>query len=307
MNIDRKTVLYASGVAFLLIFPFLTPYTALASNVLIFMLFAMAYDICLGYAGMLSFGHAAFFGVGAYTTALLILHLKANVFLAIGAGMLLSLIISYPIGFLAIRRRGIYFAMVTLAFAQMLYFIAFKWVSLTGGDDGLQGVPRPDLFGLSLQSEIRIYYVILGFLILAIMFATRFVGSPFGKALVSIRENEQRAMSIGFNPARFKLVAFIISATLSGLAGSLYCLLQNFVPLNSLHWPLSGEIVMMTILGGMGTLIGPLVGGMFIVLVREVLSTYTRLWALFMGVSFVVIIMAFRRGIVGELKKRIRL
>ena len=213
MNIDRKTVLYAIGVAFLLIFPYLTPYTALASNVLIFMLFAMAYDICLGYAGMLSFGHAAFFGAGAYTTALFILHLKANVFVAIGAGMLVSLIISYPIGFLAIRRRGIYFAMVTLAFAQMLYFIAFKWVSLTGGDDGLQGVPRPDLFGLSLQSEIRIYYFILGFLILAIVFATRFVGSPFGKALISIRENEQRAMSIGFNPARFKLVAFVISAT----------------------------------------------------------------------------------------------
>jgi branched-chain amino acid transport system permease protein len=245
--------------------------------------------------------------VGAYTTALLILHLHANVFLAIGAGMLLSLIVSYPIGFLAIRRRGIYFAMVTLAFAQMLYFIAFKWVSLTGGDDGLHGVPRPDFFGLSLQSETRIYYFILGFLFLAIMFATRFVGSPFGKALVSIRENEQRAMSIGFNPSRFKLVAFIISATLSGLAGSLYCLLQNFVPLNSLHWSLSGEIVMMTILGGMGTLVGPLCGGMFIVLVREVLSTYTRLWALFMGVSFIVIIMAFRRGIVGELKKRIRL
>jgi branched-chain amino acid transport system permease protein len=268
------------------------------------MLFAMGYDICLGYAGMLSFGHAAFFGMGAYTTGLLILHYDANILLAIFVGVLFSVLLALPIGYTAIRRRGIYFAMVTLAYAQMFYFVAFKWTTLTGGDDGLQGIPRPDFFGISLQSETSVYYFILGFLLIAILFAFRVVHSPFGHALVSIRESEQRAISIGFNPNRFKLMAFVISAGLCGLAGSLYCILQNFVPLKTLHWSISGDIVMMTILGGMGTLVGPLFGGMFVVLMREVLSTYTHLWALFMGISFIVIVLVFRRGVIGELKKR---
>ena len=183
------------------------------------MLFAMGYDICLGYAGMLSFGHAAFFGMGAYTTGLLILHYNANILLAIFAGILFSVLLAFPIGYTAIKRRGIYFAMVTLAYAQMFYFVAFKWTTLTGGDDGLQGIPRPDFFGISLQSETSVYYFILGFLLIAVWFAFRVVRSPFGHALVSIRESEQRAISIGVNPARFKLIAFVISAGLCGLAG----------------------------------------------------------------------------------------
>ena len=300
----RAKVFYGLAILFLLFLPFLIPYKALGSQILIFMLFAMGYDICLGYAGMLSFGHAAFFGMGAYTTGLLILHYHANILLAIFAGILFSVLLAFPIGFTAIRRRGIYFAMVTLAYAQMFYFIAFKWTSLTGGDDGLQGIPRPDFFGISLKSETSVYYFILGFLLIAILFAFKVVRSPFGHALVSIRESEQRALSIGFNPARFKLIAFVISAGLCGLAGSLYCILQNFVPLQTLHWSISGDIVMMTILGGMGTLVGPLFGGMFVVLFREVLSTYTHLWALIMGISFIVIVLLFRKGVIGELKKR---
>ncbi len=301
---NRAKVFYGLAILFLLFLPFLIPYKALGSQILIFMLFAMGYDICLGYAGMLSFGHAAFFGMGAYTTGLLILHYHANILLAISAGILFSVLLAFPIGYTAIRRRGIYFAMVTLAYAQMFYFIAFKWTALTGGDDGLQGIPRPDFFGISLKSETSVYYFILGFLLIAILFAFRVVRSPFGHALVSIRESEQRAQSIGFNPVRFKLVAFVISAGLCGLAGSLYCILQNFVPLQTLHWSISGDIVMMTILGGMGTLVGPLFGGMFVVLFREVLSTYTHLWALIMGISFIVIVLVFRKGVIGELKKR---
>jgi branched-chain amino acid transport system permease protein len=300
----REKIFYGLAVLVLFFLPFFIPYKALGSQILIFMLFAMGYDICLGYAGMLSFGHAAFFGMGAYVTGLLILHQNANILVAIFAGVLCSALLAFPVGYTAIRRRGIYFAMVTLAYAQMFYFIAFKWTSLTGGDDGLQGIPRPDFFGISLQSETRVYYFILGFLLIAILFAFRVVHSPFGHALVSIRESEQRAQSIGFNPARFKLLAFVISASLCGLAGSLYCILQNFVPLKTLHWSISGDIVMMTILGGMGTLVGPLFGGMFVVLVREVLSTYTHLWALIMGVSFIVIVLVFRKGVIGELKKR---
>ena len=301
---NRAKVFYGLAILFLLFLPFLIPYKALGSQILIFMLFAMGYDICLGYAGMLSFGHAAFFGMGAYTTGLLILHYHTNILLAISAGILFSVLLAFPIGYTAIRRRGIYFAMVTLAYAQMFYFIAFKWTALTGGDDGLQGIPRPDFFGISLKSETSVYYFILGFLLIAILFAFRVVRSPFGHALVSIRESEQRAQSIGFNPVRFKLVAFVISAGLCGLAGSLYCILQNFVPLQTLHWSISGDIVMMTILGGMGTLVGPLFGGMFVVLFREVLSTYTHLWALIMGISFIVIVLVFRKGVIGELKKR---
>ena len=300
----REKIFYGLAVLVLFFLPFFIPYKALGSQILIFMLFAMGYDICLGYAGMLSFGHAAFFGMGAYTTGLLILHYDANILLAIFVGVLFSVLLALPIGYTAIRRRGIYFAMVTLAYAQMFYFVAFKWTTLTGGDDGLQGIPRPDFFGISLQSETSVYYFILGFLLIAILFAFRVVHSPFGHALVSIRESEQRAISIGFNPTRFKLMAFVISAGLCGLAGSLYCILQNFVPLKTLHWSISGDIVMMTILGGMGTLVGPLFGGMFVVLMREVLSTYTHLWALFMGISFIVIVLVFRRGVIGELKKR---
>jgi branched-chain amino acid transport system permease protein len=168
---SRRRLLIVCGIAFLFLFPFLTPYKAMASHALVFMLFAMAFDVCLGYAGMLSFGHAAFFGLGAYTTGLLILHCRTNILGAVLAGAVLSLITAYPVGFIAIRRRGIYFAMVTLAFAQMCYFIAFKWVSLTGGDDGLQGIPRPDLFGLSLLSETRVYYFILAFLLMVLALA----------------------------------------------------------------------------------------------------------------------------------------
>ncbi len=300
----RGRIFYGLAFLVLCLLPFFIPYKALGSQILIFMLFAMGYDICLGYAGMLSFGHAAFFGMGAYTTGLLILHYNANILLAIFAGIFLSVLLAFPIGYTAIRRRGIYFAMVTLAYAQMFYFIAFKWTALTGGDDGLQGIPRPDFFGISLKSETSVYYFILVFLLISIWFAFRVVRSPFGHALVAIRESEQRAQSIGFNPTRFKLMAFVISAGICGLAGSLYCILQNFVPLQTLHWSISGDIVMMTILGGMGTLVGPLFGGLFVVLFREVLSTYTHLWALIMGISFIVIVLVFRKGVIGELKKR---
>jgi len=300
----REKIFYGLALLILFFLPFFIPYKALGSQILIFMLFAMGYDICLGYAGMLSFGHAAFFGMGAYTTGLLILHYNANILVAIFAGILFSVLLAFPIGYTAIRRRGIYFAMVTLAYAQMFYFIAFKWTGLTGGDDGLQGIPRPDFFGISLKSETSVYYFILAFLLISIWFAFRVVRSPFGHALVAIRESEQRAQSIGFNPTRFKLMAFVISAGLCGLAGSLYCILQNFVPLQTLHWSISGDIVMMTILGGMGTLVGPLFGGLFVVLFREVLSIYTHLWALIMGISFVVIVLVFRKGVIGELKKR---
>jgi branched-chain amino acid transport system permease protein len=195
--------------------------------------------------------------------------------------------------------------MVTLAFAQMLYFIAFKWRSLTGGDDGLHGVPRPPIGPINLSSEVALYYFILFFFILSVILGIRIINSPFGKTLECLRENEQRARSIGYNPTRFKLISFVMSAFFAGLAGGLYALLQNFVPLFSLSLDTSGDIVLMTLIGGMGTLYGPIMGAMALIFLKDLLSTYTNIWPLFLGLLFVVSVMTFRKGVFKELKERL--
>ena len=289
---------------FLLFLPFMTPYKALASQMLVFAIFALGYDIAFGYTGLLSFGHAAFFGLGAYGTGLTLIHLSIPAPLAILIGVTISLLIAFPIGFLSIRRRGIYFAMVTLAFAQMIYFIAFKWRSLTGGDDGLHGVPRPPLGLIDLRSELVLYYFILFFFILSVVLGIRIIRSPFGKTLECLRENEDRARSIGYNPTRYKLISFVISASFAGLAGGLYTLLQNFVPLFALGLDTSGDVVLMTLIGGMGTLYGPIMGAMGLVYLKDLLSSYTNIWPLFLGLLFVVSILTFRKGVFKELKER---
>jgi len=289
---------------FLLFLPFITPYKALASQMLVFAIFAIGYDIAFGYTGLLSFGHAAFFGLGAYGTGLTLIHLSIPAPLAILIGIIISLIAAFPIAYLSIRRRGIYFAMVTLAFAQMIYFIAFKWRSLTGGDDGLHGVPRPPLGFIDLRSELVLYYFILFFFILSIILGIRIIKSPFGKTLESLRENEERAKSIGYNPTRYKLISFIISAFFAGLAGGLYALLQNFVPLFALSLDISGDVVLMTLIGGMGTLYGPIMGAMGLVFLKDLLTTSTNIWPSFLGLLFVVSVMTFRKGVFRELKER---
>jgi len=293
------------ALLFFLCLPFITPYKGLASQMLVFAIFAMGYDIAFGYTGLLSFGHAAFFGLGAYSTGLSLIHLSIPAPLAILIGVIISSMIAFPIGYLSIRRRGIYFAMVTLAFAQMLYFIAFKWRSLTGGDDGLHGVPRPPIGPINLSSEVALYYFILFFFILSVILGIRIINSPFGKTLECLRENEQRARSIGYNPTRFKLISFVISAFFAGLAGGLYALLQNFVPLFSLSLDTSGDIVLMTLIGGMGTLYGPIMGAMALIFLKDLLSTYTNIWPLFLGLLFVVSVMTFRKGVFKELKERL--
>lgn len=289
---------------FLLFLPFITPYKALASQMLVFAIFAIGYDIAFGYTGLLSFGHAAFFGLGAYGTGLTLIHLSIPAPLAILIGIMISLLVAFPIGYLSIRRRGIYFAMVTLAFAQMIYFIAFKWRSLTGGDDGLHGVPRPPLGFIDLRSELVLYYFILFFFILSIILGIRIIKSPFGKTLECLRENEERARSIGYNPIRYKLISFVISTSFAGLAGGLYALLQNFVPLFALGLDTSGDVVLMTLIGGMGTLYGPIMGAMGLVFLKDLLTTSTNIWPLFLGLLFVVSVMTFRKGVFKELKER---
>lgn len=306
MKVDRR---YFFGfiilaILFLLFLPLITPYKALASQMLVFAIFAIGYDIAFGYTGLLSFGHAAFFGLGAYGTGLTLIHLPILAPLAILIGTMISLLAAFPIGYLSIRRRGIYFAMVTLAFAQMLYFIAFKWRSLTGGDDGLHGIPRPSLGILDLRSELVLYYFILFFFILSIVLGIRIIQSPFGKTLECLRENEDRGRSIGYHPARYKLISFVISAFFAGLAGSLYVILQNFVPLFSLSLDISGEVVLMTLIGGRGTLYGPIMGAMGLVYLKDLLTSSTNIWPSLLGLLFVVSVMTFRRGVFKELKER---
>jgi branched-chain amino acid transport system permease protein len=306
MKINKKSIFWFLIPAGLLLFflPFITPYKALASQMLVFAIFAIGYDIAFGYTGLLSFGHAAFFGLGAYGTGLTLLHLSIPAPLAILIGILISLVVAFPIGYLSIRRRGIYFAMVTLAFAQMIYFIAFKWRALTGGDDGLHGVPRPPLGPIDLRSEVVLYYFILFFFLLSVSLGIRIIKSPFGKTLECLRENEDRARSIGYNPMRYKLISFVISASFGGLAGGLYALLQNFVPLFTLGLDLSGDIVLMTLIGGMGTLYGPVMGAMGLVLLKDLLTSHINIWPLFLGLLFVVSIMTFRKGVFKELKEK---
>ena len=306
MKINGKYSLWVIIFAslFFLLFPFMTPYKALASLMLIFAIFAIGYDILFGYTGLLSFGHAAFFGIGAYGTGLSLIHLSVPVPLGILIGITASVLTAFPIGYLSIRSRGIYFVMVTTAFAQMIYFIAFKWRALTGGDDGLHGVPRPPLGPINLESELVLYYFILFFFIVSVVMGIRIINSPFGKTLQCLRENEVRAKSIGYNTNRFKLISFVISAFFAGLAGGLYAVLQNFVPLLTLGLDISADIVVMTLIGGMGTLYGPIMGAMAIVILRDILSSYLNIWPLILGLLFVVAVMTFRRGIFRELKEK---
>jgi branched-chain amino acid transport system permease protein len=306
MEIKRRhSIWYILIVSvFFLVLPFITPYKALASQMLIFAIFAIGYDIIFGYTGLLSFGHAAFFGLGAYGTGLSLIHLEVPALIGIFIGIIVSLLVAFPIAYLSIRRRGIYFAMVTLAFAQLIYFIAFKWRSLTGGDDGLHGVPRPPLGPINLNSEIALYYFILFFFMISVILGFRIVNSPFGRTLECLRENESRARIIGYDPLKYKIVSFVISAFFAGLAGGLYALLQNFVPLYTLGLDTSGDIVLMTLIGGMGTLYGPIMGAMGLVFFKDLISSYIDIWPLFLGLLFVVSVMTFRRGIFKELKEK---
>jgi branched-chain amino acid transport system permease protein len=307
MKIYNKYPLWIIILAalFLLLLPFMTSFQALASQMLIFGIIAIGYDIVFGYTGLLSFGHAAFFGLGAYGTGLSLIHLSVPALLAILIGIIISLLVAFPIGYLAIRRRGIYFAMTTMAFAQMIYFIAFKWRSLTGGDDGLHGVPRPHVGPINLSSELALYYFILFFFIVSVILGIRIVNSPFGKTLECLRENEDRARSVGFSPARFKIMSFVISAFFAALAGGLYALLQNFVPLFALSLDTSGDIVLMILIGGKGTLYGPIMAAMALIFLKNLLSSSTNIWPLFLGLLFVVSVMTFRQGIFKELNERL--
>ena len=271
---------------------------------LIFAIFALGYDILFGYTGLPSFGHAIFFGIGAYGLGLLLIKFNTPLILGLLGGCFLSLLAALIVGRLSIRRKGVYFAMVTLAFCQLVYFIAFKWTSLTGAENGLHGVPRPPLGPIRLESEIHFYYFVLCVFIISLLIALRIVRSPFGRVLRSINNNEDRAKSIGFQTSRFKLMSFLISAFFASLAGGLYALHLNFVPIETLSLIMSGDVVLMCLLGGIGTLFGPVFGAMLLVYLKNILSNWTEQWNLIIGILFIFCVLNFRRGIIGELKEK---
>jgi branched-chain amino acid transport system permease protein len=318
----QKKALYGLLLAALIVAPFVGAYPLFVMKVLCFALFAAAFNLLIGYTGLLSFGHAMFLATAGYVTGYALQTIGAtpefSVFAGVGAAALLGLVV----GLFAIRRQGIYFAMITLAFAQMVYFIYLQ-APFTHGEDGLQGVPRGRLFGLiDLGSDLTLYYVVLAIVVLACLFIVRIVHSPFGQVLVAIKENEPRAISLGYDTDRFKLLAFVLSAALAGLAGSLKVIVLGFETLGDAYWTMSGLVILMTLVGGMGTLLGPLVGAALIVALEDRLgdiggwlATSTGIaWfqslgesaTIVTGLIFIACVLAFRRGIVGEAIARLK-
>jgi len=301
MNSKTK-LLYGILVLIALLLPFQDfIYLVFAMKVLCFALFACAFNLLLGFTGLLSFGHAAFFGTAAYITAYFCKEVGLSPELGIILGVVGSGILGCLIGSLAIRRQGIYFAMVTLALSQMVYFLAVQ-LPYTGGEDGIQGVPRGMLFGLiDLKDDVAMYYFVLVVFLFGFALIMRAVHSPFGQVLKAIRENEPRAISLGYDVDRFKLMSFVISAALSGLAGSMKSLVFQLATLTDVHWHMSGEVVLMTLLGGMGTILGPVVGAGIVVGLQNYLANIGSWSTIATGFIFVICVLAFRRGVVGEI------
>jgi branched-chain amino acid transport system permease protein len=282
-------------------------YPVFLMKALCFALFACAFNLLIGYVGLLSFGHALFFGWASYVCA----H-AAKVWgfppeLAIASGTVAAAGLGMIVGALAIRRQGIYFAMITLALAQMMYFFAIQ-APFTHGEDGIQAVPRGTLFGfIDLADQTNMYITVLVIFLGCFLLIYRIVNSPFGEVLKAIRENEARAISLGYRTERFKLLAFVLSATFAGVAGSTKALVFQLASLTDVDWPMSGEVILMTLVGGLGTLFGPVVGAFFIVTLENYLTTMGQWVFVVQGVIFVVCVLLFRRGIVGELAQRLRI
>ena len=295
-------IAWIAALAILVAAPFIGLYPIFMMKALCFAIFACAFNLLLGYTGLLSFGHAAFLGSAAYATGWLVRSAGWPPELGLLAGTLLAALLGLVIGLIAIRRQGIYFAMITLAMAQMIYFVCLQ-APFTGGEDGLQGVPRGTLFGLiPLADDVALYFVVLAIFVAVFLFIIRVVHSPYGQVLKAIRENEPRAISLGYDVDRYKLLAFVLSTALAGLAGSLKTLVLGFATLSDAHWSLSGEVVLMTLLGGMGTFAGPVLGAFTIIGLQNFLADRVGSWVtVIIGAIFVVCVIAFRRGFVGEL------
>jgi len=292
-------------VALFAVLPFIA-YPVFLMQALCFALFACAFNLLIGYVGLVSFGHALYFGWASYLAAYAAKtwHLQPEVAILIGTAT--AAVLGIIAGGVAIRRQGIYFAMITLALAQMMYFFALR-APFTGGEDGIQSVPRGRLFGyFDLSNEMTMYVFVLAVVLAAFLLIYRIINSPFGEVLKAIRENEQRAISLGYNTDRYKLVVFVLSATLAGLAGSLKALVFQLASLTDVHWTMSGDVLLMTLLGGLGTVFGPVVGAFAVIAMQNYLAPFGQWVLVIQGVIFVVCVMVFRRGIIGELAHFLR-
>jgi len=290
------------GLAILLAAPFIGLYPVFMMKAMCYAIFACAFNLLLGYTGLLSFGHAAYLGSAAYATGWLIRSAGWSPEMGILAGMAVGAGLGLVVGLIAIRRQGIYFAMITLAMAQMIYFVCLQ-APFTGGEDGLQGVPRGTLFGvIPLKSDVALYFVVLAIFVAVFLAIIRIVHSPYGQVLKAIRENEPRAISLGYDVDKYKLLAFVLSTAIAGLAGSLKTLVLGFATLSDAHWSLSGEVVLMTLLGGMGTFAGPVIGAFTIIGLQDYLADRVGSWVtVIIGATFVICVLAFRKGFIGEL------
>ena len=312
---------YAAVLVGALFAPFYL-YPVLLMKILCFALFACAFNLLIGFTGLLSFGHAAFFGGAAYITGHALKAWGLPFELGLVAGTAFAALTGYVIGGLAIRRQGIYFTMITLALSQMLFFV-FLQAPFTGGEDGLQSIPRGKLLGMvDLTSDMTMYYVVLGIVVAAFALVVRIIHSPFGQVLKALRENEPRTTSLGYDVERYKLLAFVLSAALAGLAGATKSVVLGFGTLTDVHWSMSGLVVLMTLVGGMGTLFGPVLGAIIIISLENKLGEFGTWLAeltsvewfntigesvtMVTGLIFVICVLAFRRGIIGELAARLR-
>ena len=294
---------YLLLLALAIVAPFIGLYPVFGMKLLCFALFACAFNLLLGFTGLLSFGHAAFFGGAAYITGWFVKAQGWSPELGVLAGLLTGALLGLIVGLIAIRRQGIYFAMITLALAQIVFFIALQ-APFTGGEDGLQGVPRGALFGvLPLTDDLTLYYVVLAVFAACFLAILRIVTSPFGQVLKMIRENEPRAISLGYEVDRYKLMAFVLSAALAGLAGGMKTVVMGFASLSDVHWSMSGEVILMSLLGGVGTFFGPVLGSTIVIGLQNLLADKVGAWVtVIIGVIFVICVMTFRKGVVGELQ-----
>ena len=305
MRAPSELIAFVVMTILLVVAPFFT-YPLFLMQAMCFALFACAFNLLIGYVGLLSFGHALYFGWAAYVTAYVAKAWLWPPGVAILAGAAVAAILGVVAGSLAIRRQGIYFAMITLALAQMMYFFAVQ-APFTHGEDGIQAVPRGKLFGfIDLADQTNMYITVLVIFLGCFLLIYRIINSPFGEVLKAIRENEPRAVSLGYKTDRYKLVAFVLSATFAGLAGATKALVVQLASLTDVDWPMSGEVILMTLVGGLGTLFGPVAGAFFMVTLENYLTTIGQWVFVVQGTIFVVCVLLFRRGIVGELAHLLR-
>jgi branched-chain amino acid transport system permease protein len=297
MSFLRKNGAWIAIVISLILLPFIVR-PVIATEIWIFAIFGLGLNLLLGYTGLLSFGQSTFFGSAAYVAGWLLKHYGIDVFLALGIGIGVGALSALLVGYLCVQRSGLYFIMLTFALNQLFYFVAYQWTSVTGGEDGMQGVPRPAFWGFDFANPILYYVFVSALFLLSLWLMKRIVESPLGRILQAIRENELRAAAVGYDVPRFKLLAFVIGGAFSGLAGVLYAMLFGIVPLEAIGFVFSGNVVFATLIGGSGSLYGPVIGSFVFIWLSESMSVVWARWPLLLGVAFVIVVLFFRGGVV---------